>query len=39
MITVFFVGAALLIFDIIKKSDVRPVVVRVKAYYTKRKGN
>lgn len=39
MITVFFVGAALLIFDRIKKLNVRPVFVKVKANYEKRKGN
>lgn len=37
MTALFFVGAALLIFDRVVKSDLIPVPVRVKAFYKKRK--
>lgn len=37
MITVFFVGAALGIFHLIQKLNVRPVLVKVRAYYNLRK--
>ena len=37
MITVLCVGIVLAIFDKIQKVNVRPVFVRVKAFYGKRK--
>lgn len=37
MITIFFVGAAFLIFDRVMKSDLVPVPVKVKAFHKKRK--